>query len=83
MNILLTNSIIKRKKGGIVLKISDYENPITGRESNLFDIGRLFSLFLGIVVLILLFMFGEKLVNFFFPTKASPVGDAPVERIIL
>jgi hypothetical protein len=65
------------------MKISDYESPFTGKESNLFDIGKLFSLFLGIVVLILLFMFGEKFVNYFFPTKASPVGEAPVERIIL
>ena len=65
------------------MKLSDYENPITGRESNLFDIGRTFSLFLGIVVLIILFMFGEKLVNLFFPTKASPSGEATVERIIL
>ena len=65
------------------MKLSDYENPITGRESNLFDIGRTFSLFLGIVVLIILFMFGERVVNFFFPTKASPVGEAPTERIIL
>jgi hypothetical protein len=65
------------------MKISDYENPFTGRESNLFDIGKLFSLFLGVIVLILVFMFGERIVNYFFPTKASPAGDAPVERIVL
>ncbi|MGA3282470.1 MAG: hypothetical protein ABSD50_15990 [Smithella sp.] len=65
------------------MKLSDYENPITGRESNLFDLGRTFSLFLGIVVLILLFMFGERVVNFFFPVPVAPSGQAPVERIIL
>jgi len=65
------------------MKISDYENPFNGKESNLFDIGKLFSLLLGIVVLILLFMFGERIVNFFFPTKQAPSGQAPVERIIL
>jgi hypothetical protein len=65
------------------MKISDYENPITGRESNLFNIGKLFSLFLGMVVLILMFMFGAKFVNFLFPTKSAPAGEAPVERIVL
>jgi hypothetical protein len=65
------------------MKISDYESPFTGKESNLFDIGRLWSLFLGVVVLILIFMFGERIVNYFFPTKVSPTGQAPVERIVL
>jgi hypothetical protein len=65
------------------MKISDYENPITGKESNLFDIGKLFSLLLGMVVLILMFMFGAKIVNYFFPAKVAPVGEAPVERIVL
>jgi hypothetical protein len=65
------------------MKISNYENPFTGRESNLFDIGKLFSLFLGVIVLIMVFMFGERIVNYFFPTKVSPEGQAPVERIVL
>lgn len=65
------------------MKISDYENPITGKESNLFDIGKLFSLLLGMIVLILMFIFGAKIVNYFFPTKVAPTGEAPVERIVL
>ena len=65
------------------MKISDYENPFTGRESNLFDIGKLWSLFLGVLVLMLVFIFGEKIANYFFPTKASPSGEAPVTRIVL
>lgn len=79
----LYNEDIAILKGGKKMKLSDYENPFTGKESNLFDLGRLFSLFLGVVVLILIFMFGEKIVNYFFPTKASPSGEAPVTRIIL
>jgi hypothetical protein len=65
------------------MKISNYENPFTGRESNLFDIGKLFSLFLGVIVLIMVFMFGERIVNYFFPTKTAPAGQAEVERIVL
>lgn len=65
------------------MKISDYENPFTGKESNLFNIGKLFSLLLGMTVLILMFVFGAKIVNYFVPTPASPAGEAPVERIVL
>jgi hypothetical protein len=65
------------------LKISDYENPFTGKESNLFDIGKLFSLLLGVVVLILVFVFGQRIVDYFVPVKQATTGQVQDERIVL
>jgi hypothetical protein len=43
------------------LKISQYENPLTGKKGNLFDIGGLWQMVLGVFVLFFIWAMGQNL----------------------
>lgn len=62
------------------MKLSEYENPINGRKSNIFDIGNLWEQVLGILVLIVVIVLGFKLASFIFPTQPA-TASSPVERV--
>jgi hypothetical protein len=64
------------------MKLSSFENPVSGRKHNIFDIGNLWSMFLGFFVFIVLLVAGLKVAEKAFPPKQ---GDTtiPLSRIIL
>lgn len=43
------------------MKLSNYENPLTGKKENLFDIGSMFSKVLGVVVMFFVVATGQNL----------------------
>jgi hypothetical protein len=53
------------------MKLSTYENPISGKSSNLFDVGNIWSQILGVFVFILIFIFGQKLADNMFPNYTT------------
>lgn len=65
------------------MKLSEYENPINGKQHNLFDISTLWAQILGVFVLVIVFMFGQKIADYFFPQKQVPSGEVPYTRITL
>lgn len=65
------------------MKLSKYENPLTGKQHNLFNIESLWAQILGVFVLVVVFMFGQKIADYFFPQKVAATGEVPVTRIIL
>jgi len=75
------------------MKLSTYQNPISGRSGNLFDLGGLWSLILGVFVIILVWIGGQKLADMIFtpstsdskpvaPSKAEGYNQVPVMRIL-
>lgn len=42
-------------------KLTDFKNPISGSTGNLFDLGGLWQMILGVVVFMFVFATGEKL----------------------
>jgi len=65
------------------MKLSSYENPISGNRGNIFNIGNLWSQILGVFVLIMVFIFGSKLANFLFPQTTEEAKATTSTRIIL
>lgn len=59
------------------MKLSTYENPLTSKQSDLFNISALWAQILGVFVLIIVFMFGQKIADYFFPQKAG-TAENPV-----
>jgi hypothetical protein len=53
------------------MKLSNYENPLTGKSNDLFNISSLWSQILGVFVLVIVFMFGQKIADYVFPQKAG------------
>jgi hypothetical protein len=66
------------------MKLSSYENPISGTRGNLFNLGNLWAQILGVFVLVMVFMFGQKLADFIFG-KAGIAETKPTTttRIVL
>jgi hypothetical protein len=62
------------------MKLSSYENPISGEKGNLFDLGKVWSEVLGVAVLVMIFIFGQKIADFFFPPVAGTVAE-PVTTV--
>ena len=48
------------------MKLSTYESPISGKESNIFDVASLWSKVLGVMVFVMVFIFGQKLADMIF-----------------
>jgi hypothetical protein len=66
------------------MKLSEYENPINGKEHNLFRLSDLWGQFLGIFVLLIIFMFGLKMEKYVFPEPVSTATNpVTTTRIIL
>jgi hypothetical protein len=63
------------------MKLSSYENPVSGTRGNLFNIGNLWAQVLGVFVLIAVFMFGQKMADFIIP-KSAAEEKAPITRIV-
>jgi hypothetical protein len=65
------------------MKLSEYENPLTGKQHNLFDLSSLLAQILGVFVLVVTFMFGQKIADYFFPQKKADGTDIASTRIYL
>jgi hypothetical protein len=65
------------------MKLSSYENPVSGTRGNLFNIGNLWAQVLGVFVLIFIFMFGQKLAELIMPQSAEEEKKTTNTRIIL
>jgi hypothetical protein len=66
------------------MKLSSYENPVSGSRGNLFNIGNLWSQILGVFVLVMVFMFGQKLADFIFGvTGMEQEKPTTTTRIVL
>lgn len=65
------------------MKLSTYENPVNGKQHDLFNIGSLWAQILGVFVLVMVFMFGQKIADWIFPQKTATGGAIPETRIIL
>jgi hypothetical protein len=67
------------------MKLSSYENPISGTRGNLFNIGNLWSQILGVVVLVMVFVFGQKLADMAFGKSGLNIEETPTTttRILL
>lgn len=60
------------------MKLSNYENPVSGSKSSLFNIGNLWAQILGVFVFIMVFIFGQKLADFILPVYSTePTKDKP------
>jgi hypothetical protein len=58
------------------MKISDYSNPISGKKEDLFNISNLWEQILGVVVFVVIFIFGIKIAEWVFPPTAQINGEA-------
>jgi hypothetical protein len=58
------------------MKLSDYSNPVTGKKEDLFNISTLWEQILGIVVFVIIFIFGIKIAEWVFPPSATVNGQA-------
>jgi len=65
------------------MKLSTYENPISGTRGDLFNIGNLWAQILGVFVLVMVFLFGQKIADFFFPNTPAEEKVTTRTRIIL
>jgi len=68
------------------MKLSEYQNPINGKDHNLFSLEGWISQILGVAVLILVVIFGFKFVEIFIPSMKAPAttsGTTATTRIIL
>jgi len=65
------------------MKLSSYENPISGTRGNLFNLGNLWAQILGVFVLVMVFMFGQKLADFIFGKTGIEEKPTTTTRIIL
>jgi hypothetical protein len=65
------------------MKLSSYENPISGTRGNLFNIGNLWAQILGVFVLVMVFIFGQKLADMIFPQTVAEQKATTNTRIIL
>jgi hypothetical protein len=54
------------------MKLSTYENPLTGKSSDLFNVSNLWAQVLGVFVLVIVFIFGQKIADFIFPNVTAP-----------
>lgn len=65
------------------MKLSQYENPITGKTENLFDLGGMFSKILGVVVMFFIIATGQNLAKTVssktkLDTSIDPIINIPV-----
>jgi hypothetical protein len=71
------------------MKLTEFENPLTGKRDNIFDLGGLWSKVLGVVMLFIVFAAGQNLTNLVgskLPIdtavdpifKAAPVGTSKI-----
>jgi hypothetical protein len=66
-----------------VAKLTEFQNPISGKTGNLFDLGNLWQMILGVVVFMGVFAVGEKIagsVNGKIPgvsTQPGPIFASP------
>ena len=63
-------------------KLTEYENPITGKKENIFDLGGLFSKVVGVVVMLFIFATGQNLAKTVssktkLDTQVDPLWTAP------
>jgi hypothetical protein len=58
------------------MKLSDYSNPISGKKEDLFNLGNLWEQILGVVVFVVIFIFGIKIAEWVFPPSATINGQA-------
>jgi len=68
------------------MKLSTYENPISGNKGNLFNIGDIWSQILGVLVLVFVWFAGNWIVDYLFPRSAveeKQYQAIPKTRIIL
>lgn len=65
------------------MKLSTYENPISGTRGNLFNLGNLWAQILGVFVLVMVFIFGQKLADLIFPQTVAEQKATTNTRIIL
>jgi hypothetical protein len=63
------------------MKLTNYENPVSGTKGNLFNLGNLWAQVLGVFVLVLVFMFGQKMADYIIP-KSAAEEKAPITRIV-
>jgi len=65
------------------MKLSSYENPISGNRGNLFNIGDIWGQILGVFVLVMVWIGGQWLADFFFPKTPAEEKLITKTRIIL
>jgi hypothetical protein len=61
------------------MKLSNYENPISGKTNNIFDLSSLWAQVLGVVMLVVIFLFGQKIADYFFP-PAPATATTPATK---
>jgi hypothetical protein len=50
--------------GGVLfLKLTEFTNPLSGDKGNVFDFGKLWSMILGVGVLLIIFNVGQKMAS--------------------
>jgi predicted solute-binding protein len=62
------------------MKLTEFENPLTGKKSNLFDVGSLWSQILGVVMLFVVFAMGQNVARKI--SSKVPAIDTTIEPII-
>jgi len=65
------------------MKLSTYENPISGTRGDLFNLGNIWAQILGVFVLVLVWLGGQWIADFFFPKTAAEEKAIVKTRIIL
>ena len=68
------------------MKLTEFQNPLSGGKGNVFDLGQIWSLILGVGVILLVFNIGQKfagavaskLPGGFAPGFSQPLVAAPV-----
>lgn len=68
----------------MLMKLTNYENPITGKTENLFDLGGMFSKIVGVVVMFFVVATGQNLAKTIssktkLDTSINPLIDYPVQ----
>jgi hypothetical protein len=65
------------------MKLSSYESPITGKTGNIFDVSDLWQKVLGVVVFVMIFIFGQKLADMIFPSFTTPAtSTTPATKLM-